>query len=181
MSDINKPNTTDITGTMADGTVNTSTSNFNLSVHREGLNIIAAASSTGGAALGYKVAHITGGNYAVRIIAGLASMGVVQTGTAIMSNILNKNNQLNNSNKNNFISDFIRDNEDLKKLYPEFPLNLLPEMNKLINIELFFMFVLFNLFLVNMIMKIDYKKYIPNNIIGKFLDLLIKTVYLDME
>ena len=62
---------------------------------------------------------------------------------------------------------------DLKVLYDTYPLNLLPEMNQLVNIEFLFLLILFNLFMVNIIINLNYSQYIPNNRFGEILNSII--------
>lgn len=111
-------------------------------------------------------------------------MAVVQAGTAIMSKVLNRSNQNSNNDTNKFLSESIpgfnpklgvgeATEEVLNSLYPEFPLNLLVEMNQLVNLELVFLSILFNVFIVNTITQINYSKYIPNNKLGRILNFFI--------
>ena len=62
-----------------------------------------------------------------------------------------------------------------KDKYSDFPLNLLPELNIIINVELLYIYILINMYLVNLLIKFNYKKYIPNNRIGKILEYFIES------
>ena len=63
--------------------------------------------------------------------------------------------------------------------YPDFPLSLLPAMNELILAQLIFLMVLFNIFIVQQLMKINYSTYIPNNRFGRMLTFMINR-YINM-
>jgi hypothetical protein len=62
---------------------------------------------------------------------------------------------------------------DLTDKFTDFPLNLLPEINQLISAELIFLVIIFNVYSVEYITKIDYNKYIPDNRLGKIIKLFI--------
>jgi hypothetical protein len=53
--------------------------------------------------------------------------------------------------------------------FNEYPLNLLPEINKLLTAELMFLMIILNIFFVKYLSKIEYTKYIPKNKLGKIL------------
>jgi hypothetical protein len=167
-----------VTGEVKEGTVNINNPKLNMGMSTRGLNnLAAAASSTGGATLGYQIAKQIPGSPVVKLAAGLGVMGAVQASTAVMSKVLNSsNNDDNNSNiTKNFIPIIFNDSnyKDLNDKFTNFPLNLLPEMNQLVNIEILFLFILLNIFIVNFFISFNYSKYLPNNKIGQILNFII--------
>ena len=54
-----------------------------------------------------------------------------------------------------------------------YPLNLLEDGNLLLYAALLFLIVIFNIYLVNYIIKKDFNKYLPKNKLGKILNTLI--------
>src|SRR5436309_2419317 len=54
-----------------------------------------------------------------------------------------------------------------------YPLNLLEDVNLLLYAALLFLIVIFNIYLVNYIIKKDFNKYLPKNKLGKILNTLI--------
>lgn len=156
-----------------DGTVNINNPNLSVQLSKIDLSQIAAAgSSAGGAALGVKVVQNMPGSPSVKLGAGLATMAGVQVTTAVMSKVLGNTNS--NNGKSHFISGIINsDSDKLTNLYPDFPLNLLPEMDLLLNVILAFLFLIFNTFIVKNLTNINYSKYIPNNKMGTILNMVI--------
>lgn len=61
----------------------------------------------------------------------------------------------------------------LDNKYPNFSLNLLPEMDKLVNAEILLLSIFLNMFIASQIIKIDYSKYLPDNKLGNILKTLI--------
>ena len=57
--------------------------------------------------------------------------------------------------------------------YSEHPLSILFELNRLINIEIIFMFMLLNIFVIKKINHIDFKSYLPNNKPGQMIEYVI--------
>ena len=130
---------------------------------------------------------------ALKLLTGIAVMGGVQIGTAITANALNhitgdSSNNLSNSNdltnKYGFVSinsytdkgiNLLNDGfgDLLIKLYSEYPLSLLFELNRLINIEIIFMFMLINIFLIKKMNHFDFKSNLPINKAGKFIEYII--------
>jgi hypothetical protein len=169
-----------VTGTVNDGTLNINTPQIHLKIPSEGVNsMAAAASSAGGAAIGFKVAQQISGPPAMRIAAGLLVLAGIQASTLLMSKVLNSSN--NNSNSNSYVGNiFSNSNSDLlNNKFPDFPLNLLVEVNQLINVELLFLIIILNIHIVKYLQQIDYNKYLPNNKFGKFLSLILnRYVYL---
>jgi hypothetical protein len=168
---------TKVLGEIKDGTVNLNTPSFKINMPIQGINnLAAAASSAGGASLAIKMAKQLPGSPAAKVAVGLGVMGTVQATTAIMSKVLNKNNSNNNNNlSNNFIDNIFTNSNsnDINNIYSDFPLNLLPEINNLVNLEILFLSILFNLYLVNILTKFNYNKYVPKNKLGKIFDYLI--------
>lgn len=165
---------TNVSGKINDGTFNLNTQNLKIKMPTEGINnLAAAASSAGGATLAVKIAKQIPGTPVAKVAVGLGVMGTVQATTAIMSKVLNKNN--NNNLSNSFIGNMFTNSNtnELNNLLSEFPFNLLPEMNHLVNIEILFLSILFNIYIVNILTKFNYSKYIPKNKLGKILNFLI--------
>lgn len=162
-----------VSGQVNEGTVNVNTPIFNVSLSKEGVNnLAAAASSAGGASVGLKVAKSISGSPALKIAAGLGTMGAVQIGTAIMSQILNNNNDDSDNNTTKFLPKLFNDDIStvLNDKYPNFPLSLLSEMNRLVNVEILFLMIMFNIFIVNKLMGVDYTSYLPKNKLGNLLE-----------
>lgn len=161
-----------ISGQVNDNTVNVNTPVFNFSMSKEGTNnLAAAASSAGGASVGLKVAKSVSGSPALKIAGGLGYMGAVQIGTAIMFKILSNNND-SDDNTTKFLPKLFNDDIStvLNDKYPNFPLNLLSEMNRLVNVEILFLMIMLNIFIVNKLISIDYVSYLPKNKLGHFLE-----------
>jgi hypothetical protein len=57
--------------------------------------------------------------------------------------------------------------------FSEFPLNLLPEVSKIVDIELLFLIIILHISILKYLNKTDYNKYIPNNKIGKIITTII--------
>jgi hypothetical protein len=164
-----------VTNTVNDGTINVNDPRFRLFIPLQGVNnVAAAASAAGGVTAAIKAAQHMPGSPGVKLLAGAAAYGTVQTTTAVMSKLLNNNNNISN-NSSNFIGNIINDpnTHKLNELYQDFPLNLLPEMNQLVNIEFIILFIFLNIFIVNFITKLNYSKYIPNNKLGEILNFFI--------
>lgn len=160
-----------------EGTVNVNTPklNINLSLNKDSINNLAAvASSAGGATLGFQVAKSISGSPALKIAVGLGTIGAVQIGTGIMFQVLNNNND-SNIQTTKFLPKLF--NDDISTIlydkYTNFPLSLLPEMNRLVNVEILFLMIMFNIFIVNKLMSIDYISYLPKNKLGNLLEKVI--------
>ena len=137
-------------------------------------NLACSLYSTGGAILAYNVAKHIPGNPGVKLCVGLGTMGTVQAASAVMGKYLKSQSIINDQKGNQFINNLFSNN-DLETKFNEYPLNLLSDIDNLINIELIFMFVIFNIFLANYISHIDFSKYIStNNNLGKILLFLIE-------
>lgn len=63
--------------------------------------------------------------------------------------------------------------ESLENKFTSYPLNLLVEVNQLINVEILFLTVMLNIFIVHKLLNVDYLKYIPNNKFGSALKIII--------
>ena len=174
--------------------VNINNGNLHVKVPVQGLNSMAAAASSsgGGALAAAKVVRNMSGPPALKLLTGIAVMGGVQIGTAITANALNhitgdSSNNLSNSNdltnKYGFLINSYTDKginllndgfgDLLIKLYSEYPLSLLFELNRLINIEIIFMFMLINIFLIKKMNHVDFKSYLPDNKAGKIIEYII--------
>ena len=62
---------------------------------------------------------------------------------------------------------------DASSLYPNYPLNLLHDINTLVNSELLIVVILINMFVVQYILTQDYTKYIPDNKFGRFVNFFL--------
>jgi len=115
---------------------------------------------------------------ALKGIAGVGTMAAVQASTLILSKKLN-NNDNNNDTSNKIIDNIIYDlnNQELQNKFPDYSLNILPKMNQLVNVEILFLYLLLNVFIINILINSDYKKYLPNNKIGKLLDFFYFSLY----
>lgn len=152
-------------------------------------NAVAAATSTGAAALAYTAARNTPGTPAVKLGTAAAVYGATTFGALGLSRGFNNIN--NNSNIKKLIEDNLNNNSNsinydynvfplniftdpiLIEKYPDFPLNILIDINGLNNIILFFLFIIINTHLADYILKFNYKQYIPNNKFGKVLEFFI--------
>ena len=132
---------------------------------KSGQKVAAAISSTGGMMAGIRFAQAIPGSPSIKLAAGGLTMATVQAFTLLVSKYLDTTNSNNGDNTKNFTVNLFKDSTytTLENKFPDFPLNLLPEMNLLVNIELSILIVFFNIFIVNLLMKIDYKHYLPNN------------------
>src|SRR5436853_3178825 len=97
-------------------------------------------------------------------------MAGVQASTAVRSKILN--NKKNNSSNNSYIGNLLSNLDFLNNKFSDFPFLLL-EVDKLVDLELLFLIIILNIFIVKLLNKIDYNKYIPNNKRGKLLTIII--------
>lgn len=142
----------------------------------EGINnVAAAASSAGGATVALKVAQAIPGSPATKLAAAAGTMALVQAGTLVMSKALNNQNSNNNDNTNQLATRLLSDStgDSLENKFTDYPLNLLVEVNQLINVEILFLTVMFNIFIVHKLLSIDYVRYIPNNKFGNILKIII--------
>ena len=82
---------------------------------------------------------------------------------------------INNQLFSNLQSNNINSNDITNINLNKYPLNLLPDLDNLINVEIIFMFILFNLFVSNIISNIDFTKYISNDTkFGKLFHFILK-------
>ena len=58
-------------------------------------------------------------------------------------------------------------------LYPNYPLNLLYDIETLVNVEVIVLMLLTNIFAVQYLINRDYTKYIPDNKFGKYLNIFL--------
>ena len=87
-----------------------------------------------------------------------------------MHKLMNNNDNSNSISKGKIlINNIFQDSNSqvLNNNYFDYPLNLLVEVNQIINIEILFLTIIFNIFIVNKLINIDYNKYLPKNKIGK--------------
>ena len=166
----------------ADPTINLNHPNINLSLPTSSLNNLAAAASVaGGGGLAFKVMQVVAEGPGAKTIVGAGTMLVSQAATLTMSKILNSNNSSNN--KTNNLIDLVSNLNNSTSLNNfnsftdfneyEFPLNLLPELDKLVTAELLFLTIILNIFIVKYITTLDYNKYLPNNKLGRILNIFI--------
>ena len=75
----------------------------------------------------------------------------------------------------NVLNNFISSNIDKVNNYnfDEFPLNLLPDINTLIILEIIFAMSIINVFIVSKLIQLDLIKYLPNNHLGKTLKFML--------
>jgi hypothetical protein len=152
-------------------------------------NAVAAATSTAPAALAYTAARNIPGSPAVKIGTAAAVYSATTFGALGLSKGFNSIN--NNSNIKKLIEDNLNNNSNsinydytcfplnifsdpiLMEKYPDFPLNILIDINGVNNIILFLLFIIINTHLADYILKFNYKQYIPNNKFGKVLEFFI--------
>lgn len=178
LGDNNSSNSNVINTSIEDNTVNINNPNVNLNVSSSSAkainNLAGVLSATGGATLGYNVAKSIPGSPAVKLGLGLGTMGAVQATGLVIGKYLNSQSTSTISKDNKLINDIVT-NGIAENKFDEYPLNLLPELNTLINVEMIVMSVIFNLFLANFISNIDFNKYISNESkLGKICHILIK-------
>ena len=140
----------------ADGTVNINNPNLNVSIPASSLNNLAAAASVaGGGTLALKVAQQVPGGPGVKVAVGGVTWLASQVLTVVVGKILNSN-ILSNNNTNNFINWFDGLSNNLNIInnyndkYNDFPLNLLPYINQLSIVELIFLLIILNIFIVKL-------------------------------
>ena len=143
-------------------------------------NIVAALSSSGGAVAAVKAISLIQGPPTVKAIVGLSTMATVQGATYGMSKLLEPTNnaaQQTDSSSSNLVSQHLVDSTnattDVSSLYPNYPLNLLHDINTLVNSELLIVVILINMFVVQYILTQDYTKYIPDNKFGRFVNFFL--------
>lgn len=169
---VNPSVTTNVNG----GTINLNNPSFSAKIPASAVNnLAAAASAAGGGALAFKVAKYASyrrGSRATKAGAAIATMVAVQATSALMGKVFNSGNS---NETNNFIGNILHDpnTTNLSNQFTDFPLNLLPEMNQLVNVQIFFIFFLSNLLLSNYILKLDYNSILPKNRVGNVIKLLI--------
>lgn len=163
-----------VTGHVNEGSVSINTPQMHLKIPTEGVNnLAAAASASGGAAIALRAAQHFPGTPTTKLAVGLGAMATVQLSTAAMSKLFNSSTT---KGGNNFISNIFSntsvDPSGLNDKFPDFPLNLLPEVNGFINVQLLFLIIIFNMYLVKLLIKIDYTKhltFLSNSKIGSFI------------
>lgn len=144
-------------------------------------NLAGALSSAAGAGAAIKAMQHMPGGPGAKALAGGATMLAVQAASYGMSKVFNHESKKSDSKdiKKNIFDDSLSNNDNnLTSLnetsaYNDFPLNLLPDINQLINAELIFLLVILNIYIVKFISKIDYNKYIFDNKLGIILKKII--------
>lgn len=131
-------------------------------------NAVAAVSSSGGAVAAVRVLHHFPGGPTAKALAAVSTMSIVQGTTYIMSKSLN-----NNSVKNSLVYISGNSNVQVTDLYPNYPLNLLYDMQTLVNGELLAIILIIHILIVQAIITMDYSKYIPNNKLGKYINIFL--------
>ena len=139
-------------------------------------NLTAAITYSGGMAAAAKVIQHMPGTPTVKAISGVATMVGVQAATYGMSKVLRTNT--NHRNYSSLVSQHLVDNTNtnvssLNDLYPDYPLNLLYDIDTLVNVEVVVVILLINIFIVQYLISRDYSKYIPDNKFGKYLNLFL--------
>lgn len=131
--------------------------------------------ATGGVAAGVKLAQMIGGTPVQKLGLTLGTAAFVQASSIVGSKILQSKTPDSNDNKNNFIQYFINnlDNQPITSHtlvdYSQFPLNLIPELDILSSLSIFFFFFILNIYTVRLIITIDFSKYMPNNSLGRLI------------
>jgi hypothetical protein len=136
-------------------TVNINAANISVSVDTR---VAAAISAGGGATAGIQVAKYVAGPPAVKIAAGVATAGVVQATTAIMSKVLSSNS--NNTGGSKLVANLIPSSTG-SDILNDYPLNLLTDMNSLLICALVFLYIILNIYITKYIISKDLVKYIP--------------------
>lgn len=174
-------------------TLNINHLNDSIKILCNGVNTIYATTSlSGGAAIAATlIKKIKARIPALKLMVGLGVIAGVQLFTTFTANALSQisgNNITNISDAQplfkylslvnsytdkgvNLLNDGFGDL--LIKIYSDYPLSLLFELNRLINIEIIFMFILINIFLIKKVSKIDLKKYLPENKTGQIIENVI--------
>ena len=145
-------------------------------------SVASTLSATGGLAAGVKVANMIGGGYPTpmqKLGIRLRIAALVQTSSLLGTNLLQSKYFDSDNNKNNFIQYFSNnlDNNNHSSPYgvdySQFPLNLIPELDVLSSLSIFFFFFILNIYTVRFIIGIDFSKYLPNNLLGRLVLKLI--------
>lgn len=188
MADSSKVNGSDKSGigsnasVIANTTATVNLPNLGLSfpASREGLNnIAAAASAAGGVTLALKAMQQMPGGQGAKAAAGQGAYILTQAVTAGMGKILNSGSNSgggvsgSSSYTSNLIDNFSMLSSNMTDLYNTFPLNLLPEIDKLASAELLFLMVIFNVYAVQYLTTINYETKLPHNKLGNFLKIII--------
>lgn len=180
MADNKDLNTNNNISVGANATVNINNPKFSFSISDRSINTVAAALSSGaGATAGLKVVQYIGGTPASKLAVGLATMVAVQAGTAGLSKNLNSNNQSKN-NVSKLVCNFIsNENNNGNNVLNDYPLNLINDIDQLLYGSLLFLIIIFNIYLANSLLNINYIKYIPSNKFGKLL-LIVLNRYINL-
>ena len=156
-------------------TVNLNTPSFNLPVSTEALhNIAGTLSGTGAIKIGLEAAKHFGGSPATKLVAGGIAAAAAMGSSAFMAKTFNNiHDQVNNA-ANKYLPDISLPYDLALSKFTSFPLNLLVEMDFLASVALASLFLMFNVFVVNRIITIDFTKYIPDNKFGRIFSYFIQ-------
>ena len=107
----------------------------NIQSIKEGIqNLAAAASAVGGAKVALEVSKSVPGPVPVKMAAGLATYTAIQTTTVVVSKILTESDSKDSSSNitKNFLPEFNKTEPDNLTKFTDYPMNLLPEIDKFI-------------------------------------------------
>ena len=139
------------------------------------LNALAAATSASGlAAAAAKVMRYVPVSLGDKWATGIVEVIAVQATTVLIKNFISDLMIPIQEKNYNFILKLNSDEENQQNnLFSNYPFNLLPEMNLLIDANLIFLSIIFNSFLVKKFINYNYSQYLPNNKFGRLLTMLI--------
>lgn len=158
-------------------TVNTPTFNTNVNIDREsGNNFAAVAAGATGVAAGLKAAKYVGGPPITKAAVGIGVFLGVEVSSGVMSRVFNHGS----SSKNNTtkLVEFLIDSgnnqaNNTNNVLNNYPLDLLFDVNTLLMLSVFFLYVIASIYISKYIASVDYTKYLPNNKFGKVLSFLV--------
>ena len=154
-------------------TININNPNINASISKEGVNSVAAAlSSAGGTTVGLKVAQYVAGPPAIKVADGVTTMVAVQTGTAVMSRILNHGGSSYN-NVTRLMLCLNNSDSNTNDIINNYPLDLLPQVDLLLICAIIFICIIIKTYIVRYIINLEYSKYLPKNKFGDILNSIL--------
>lgn len=165
----------------ATGTVNVNTPHIHVSASTQAINsLAAAASSTGGATLAYQVAKNlplpnTPAGAGTKVAVAVGAYLAIQGGTMGVAKALNQISGNDGSTTQNLLShlnNIVSNNEAIN--LDNFPLNLLPEISKLLTAQLIFLLVILNIYFVKYLISKDIYVYLPANKFGTLMTFFLK-------
>jgi hypothetical protein len=169
---------------LTDNTLNINTPHINVSASQGAIQrLVAAGSTAAGLSAGVKLAQSfpTAPGKAAALVGSVALAHAAPITATKIGNVVNPTNSPtggnnNTSGTNNYIqNNNLLENPHNTSVDPEFPMNLLPDLDTYANLELIFLFFILNAalstFLINK--NIDFTKYIPKNKIGKLIEFLL--------